>query len=237
MAHYLFQTGILTSLMQGVYQGDMDFAALMKQGDFGLGTPDNVNGEIIALDGIYYCVDGKQQTCRVAPHTKTPFSVVTHFTPSLHFTAENISSIQQLEQLLDNHLENKNIFYAIRIDAEFSDIHLRSEKCHPTLHTPLSQAMPMIQKTFKLKQIAGTLVIIYTPPYAAAINVPGYHTHFINTEKTTGGHVFKLALKTGCIAIQPLYHLHVSLINNAAFARADLTSDVRAAAKAVEQDR
>ena len=50
----LFQTSTLQALMAGVYDGNLTFQELARHGDFGLGTLDALDGEMIALDGVFY---------------------------------------------------------------------------------------------------------------------------------------------------------------------------------------
>jgi hypothetical protein len=49
--HTLFQTSIIDALLEGKYDGDVSFAQLEERGDFGLGTLDALDGEMIALEG------------------------------------------------------------------------------------------------------------------------------------------------------------------------------------------
>ena len=49
----LFQTSTLQALMNGVYDGDFSFAALKKHGDFGQGTFEALDGELVAVDGRF----------------------------------------------------------------------------------------------------------------------------------------------------------------------------------------
>ncbi|MBA3390836.1 MAG: acetolactate decarboxylase, partial [Rubrobacter sp.] len=59
--HTLFQTSTIDALLEGKYDGDVSFAELADRGDFGLGTFDALDGEMIALDGDFYGVraDGR----------------------------------------------------------------------------------------------------------------------------------------------------------------------------------
>ena len=54
--HALFQTSTIEALLDGNYEGDVTFAELEERGDFGLGTFDALDGEMIALDGDFYQV-------------------------------------------------------------------------------------------------------------------------------------------------------------------------------------
>src|SRR4029453_14474392 len=53
----LFQVSTSTALAKGVYQGAVTSGDLKQHGDFGLGTFDGLDGEMIALDGRFYKVD------------------------------------------------------------------------------------------------------------------------------------------------------------------------------------
>ena len=73
----LFQTSTLQALMAGVYDGDLNFQELARHGDFGLGTFDALDGEMIALDGAFYQIRADGRVYPVTGAMKTPFAVVT----------------------------------------------------------------------------------------------------------------------------------------------------------------
>src|SRR5690349_2520856 len=52
----LFQVSTTGALVQGVYRGAMTLGTLREHGDFGLGTFDGLDGEMVALDGKFYQV-------------------------------------------------------------------------------------------------------------------------------------------------------------------------------------
>ena len=81
--HVLFQASTIAALLEGSYEGDLSFAELAEHGDLGLGTLDGLDGEMIALDGRFYRADVDGNVAEVAAETKTPFAVVTGFTPSV----------------------------------------------------------------------------------------------------------------------------------------------------------
>src|ERR671910_3269594 len=81
--HTLFQTSTIDALLEGKYDGDVSFAELEERGDFGLGTLDALDGEMIALDGDFYQIDSDGLVNPVGKTTKTPFAVVTIFEPEL----------------------------------------------------------------------------------------------------------------------------------------------------------
>jgi acetolactate decarboxylase len=48
------QVSVLNALMMGRYDGVMPIRELLRYGDFGLGTLDHLDGELIVLDGRAY---------------------------------------------------------------------------------------------------------------------------------------------------------------------------------------
>ena len=79
--HALFQTSTIDALLSGNYEGDVSFEELETYGDFGLGTFDALDGEMIGLDGAFYQVKADGRAYEVDERMKTPFAVVTFFEP------------------------------------------------------------------------------------------------------------------------------------------------------------
>ena len=52
----VFQVSTLDALLEGVYQGEMTFEELRSHGDFGLGTFDALDGEMVKVNGQAYQV-------------------------------------------------------------------------------------------------------------------------------------------------------------------------------------
>lgn len=50
----LFQVSTISALNEGRFDGLMSFDDLQEHGDFGLGTFDALDGEMVALDGEFY---------------------------------------------------------------------------------------------------------------------------------------------------------------------------------------
>src|SRR4028118_424870 len=84
--HTLFQTSTIDALLHGEYDGDVDFEELGGRGDFGLGTLEALDGEMVALDGGFYQVKADGRAYEIEPRARTPFAVVTFFEPSISRT-------------------------------------------------------------------------------------------------------------------------------------------------------
>ena len=56
--HAVYQTSTMGALLDGVYDGDVTIAELLRHGDFGLGTFNHLDGEMLVLDGVCYQLRG-----------------------------------------------------------------------------------------------------------------------------------------------------------------------------------
>jgi hypothetical protein len=77
----IFHYSVLKALDNGVLEGDMKVSELKKKGDFGLGTFNKLNGEMIILDHIVYRVSPEGKIIQPDDETLIPYSVIT-FLPS-----------------------------------------------------------------------------------------------------------------------------------------------------------
>ena len=127
----LYQVGTIRSLLNGVYEGDVRFDELAYYGDFGIGTFDAVNGEMIALDGHFYRIDAEGKAHLVLPQMKTPFALVTHFKKTYGTVLERFDSLGALQTKIASMFESHNIIYALCLNGDFTHIDVRSEHPQP----------------------------------------------------------------------------------------------------------
>ena len=73
----------MTALLDGVYDGGVTYADLESHGDFGLGTFNASEGEMIAVDGAH--ADGSVDPVR--PEESTPIAAVTFIRETSSTTA------------------------------------------------------------------------------------------------------------------------------------------------------
>lgn len=230
----LFQTGILPAFLQGVFDGDCTVETLQKKGDIGVGTFNALAGEMVAVDGVFYQIDGHGKAHIAAPSARTPFALVSPFQKVNAFQVKNIKNLKELNSLIDTHLSTPNILYMIRIDGEMQHLQLRSETCQQHPYSFLSAALAQSQHAFELPSSKGTLVVTYCPTYLSSITIPGYHYHYIDEQKTTGGHVFDLQIKSAQVMINPIRNFELALLNNRVFEQTSLDVDIQAELKKVE---
>jgi acetolactate decarboxylase len=130
---------------------------------------------------------------------------------------------------------SNNVFFALRVDATFDYIHTRA-MCRANEGVPLVQAAA-VQPEFEFHDISGTLVGFWTPDYAKTLNVPGYHLHFISTDRTRGGHLLQFRGRDLRLQIQREGEYHVVLPETEDFLKADLGRDSTADLKQAEGER
>ncbi len=195
----IYQYSVLSSLLQGVYDGDLSFEELATHGDTGLGTLQHLDGEMIAIDGIFYQINSEGHAVVIPDTEKTPFAVVTDFDPDITIKTEESFEIGDLHSYIDARLPSLNLPYCIRITGTFSYMKTRSvpeqQRPYPVLLDVLKT-----QPIFEFEHITGDIIGFRLPAYMGDANAAGYHFHFITEDRSAGGHV--LACTTDDISIQ-----------------------------------
>jgi len=231
----VYQIGTIRSLLTGVYDGDLRFEELAHYGDFGLGTFDAVNGEMVALDGHFYRIDAEGCAHPVDGGMKTPFAVVTHFRGAEKQEIGTTDRLPALERSISAMFESKNIIYAVRLEGDFSRINARSEHPQPEGHLPLSETIGQVQTMLEFRDIQGVMVGFWFPEHMKAINISGFHFHFLDMAHSVGGHVFDLQLRQASFEVMPIFDFGMHLLHTPLFEQADLNREDDAAARTVEK--
>lgn len=230
--HRMYQISTSAALVEGVGKGAVSSSTLLEHGDFGLGTFENLDGEMVILDRAIYQVRGDGSVKHRQDEFQIPFAVVTRFQEEASFHSAAIQCLKDLELACDPHRESNNLFYALRIDGAFGTVHARAV-------SGISPGTKLVdaaneQKEFHFTNIEGTLVCLWSPSYSSAFNVPGYHFHFISKDRTKGGHVLDCGAKTLRVGLQMLCEYDVRLPDKGSFLTADLSNDPAAALQKVE---
>ena len=221
--HTLFQVSTSGALVQGIYERAVSSSFLLNYGDFGLGTFENLDGEMVVLDGAIYQVRSDGEVLNITDDVGTPFAVVTRFIADEDQTIESALSFEEITTICDRYRDSDNLFYAFRIDGHFAHIHNRAMKA--TLDgLPLAKAAA-IQPEFEFTDVEGTLVGIWAPQFSSALNIAGYHFHFISQDRTKGGHLLECSGKNLRVLVDRLNDFHLSLPESEEFLQADLTKD------------
>lgn len=221
--HSIFQVSTSGALVQGVFQGCTRVSDLKTHGDFGLGTFDDLDGEMVMLDGHCFQAAAEGVTCEAGDEWTTPFATITRFEADQTQQLPSIGNIGDLEHLLDSRRPSENIFVGIRFDGFFEKIDLRAAcKAHSGEDLVAATAH---QSEFTFHDIEGTLVGFWSPEYAKTLNVSGYHLHFISKDLKKGGHLMNLKARELLAKLHFETDLHIAIPETEAFLQADLNND------------
>jgi acetolactate decarboxylase len=220
----VYQFSTISALLDGVYDGDATVADILRHGDFGLGTFNHLDGEMVILDGVCYRLRADGTATRAASTDRTPFAAVTRFHTDFAITIDARTDRAQVIAAIDKRIASANLIYAIRVTGLFSDLHTRTVMEQQKPYPPLTQATEGQAET-RFTDESGTLVGFRTPDFEQGISVAGYHLHFLNEERTAGGHVLDFTMERGEVAVSGAAQLHLSLPTSGAFLGARLSGD------------
>ena len=232
----LYQVSTIDALLAGTYDGDRTLPELLKQGDFGIGTYDNLDGEMVLLDGTFYQVKASGKVTAPDPRGETPFAAVCAFRPERTLAVPPGSDMAAVERWLDREVPPRNRFCAIRIDGTFKTMRTRSVPAQERPFPPL-KAVAATQPTFDFENVSGTIVGFRCPPYVAGVNVPGYHLHFLSQDGAKGGHILGFELVTGTAQVDELDRFVLQLPGTDDFANVDLARDRQRELSGVEKEK
>jgi acetolactate decarboxylase len=217
----LFQVQTLYTLEAGLFEGDFPYSRLMTKGDFGLGTFNSIDGEMVALDGKFY-----QSTpeCRLKPvegSLLSPFAEVISFKPTTTVSLSHVDNYKEAGKQLLKQFPYQNLPYAIRIDGVFKTMNIRSLTKQSRPYPSLLKASKK-QGTLNLTNVKGTLVGFWFPHYWEGIGMPTFHFHFISADHQFGGHVLGFSVDQAQAQLEPVQNVQVYLPNIPEFTQAHL---------------
>jgi len=219
----LYQVSTATALVEGIYQGAVRVRTLREHGDLGLGTFENLDGEMMIVDEHFFQARSDGSVKEVDDDVLCPFAVVTRFTPDSTIVLRKCPDLAHLVAQFDELRHTDNFFFALRVEGHFSYVRTRA-MCRTEEGVPLVQAAA-VQPEFEFHDIPGTLVGFWTPEYARTFNVPGYHLHFLSQDHQSGGHLLECAGSELRLQIQREGDYHVALPETEDFVKADLRRD------------
>ncbi|WCG83689.1 acetolactate decarboxylase [Pectobacterium sp. A5351] len=220
----IYQTSLMSGLINGVYEGSRTMAELLEHGDFGLGTFNSLDGELIALNSQIFQLlsDGSARAAK--PDQKTPFAVMTFFRPTETIRFDHWTSREEIHRQIDEIVGTDNLFCALRIDGNFRCVETRTvpRQCRP--YKPMQEAIEG-QPTFHFEHRNGSVIGFRSPAYTQGINVAGYHEHFITDDRQGGGHILNYDVEHGTLTFGVVAKLIIDLPQDREFLNADLSSE------------
>ena len=205
----LYQFSVLESLNLANYDGRLEVRGLLRKGNFGLGTYNGLNGEMIVLDGKAYRADETGTIHLMSGGDKTPFAVVTHFRSATRLSLPEPRSLAELQAEIAKTLVT-GVPYAIRVTASFDLIKARSFPKQTPPYKPLPELVPS-QRTFEWRNRRAVLVGFNLPAFLARTNAPGFHFHTVTEDRRNGGHVLDAQLRDAVVELMPITKVEVEI--------------------------
>jgi acetolactate decarboxylase len=199
----------VNALVEGIYEARIPLTTIRQHGDFGLGTFDDLDGEMVLLDGQIFQITGDGRVREVDEQGHTPFACVTFFDPLSHDELETELPYAAFQQWLLELLPSPNIFYAIRAEGHFSSLRARSVPKQENYRPLVDVARD--QPVFRFTDIEGTLAGFYTPPFMSSLSVPGLHLHFLSADRQQGGHLLDCTPTRVRVGVQFISRLELAL--------------------------
>lgn len=210
--------------MAGVYDGERTYAEIKEYGDFGLGTFNALDGEMIEIEHQVFQIKADGIAYPVVDTMRTPFAVVTWFETDQQVTISESMNYEAFKIHLDTILPTLNIPYAIKMTGTFNYILTRSVPRQERPYPPLLDVMEN-QPTFEFEETEGVMLGFRLPVYMDVANAPGYHFHFITADRDAGGHVLEFQLLNITAEIDYTDAWHTILPGDDDFYQVDISSD------------
>ena len=234
----MFQVSTLQSLALGYTRAVMTVGELMQHGETGLGTFEDVNGEMIAIDGKCYRAMDDGTVAEAGDERGVPFASVAYMDNCREFELSGNYTMESLKAELNNRIEEDfglNSMHVIQIYGTFEKIYARSELPYRAHHVTLKDMLDITQTSFEFSDITGSLVGVYYPDYMDGINAAGWHLHFVNEERNKGGHVYEIKMSSGKVRLAKKTRIDIQLPKDPAFDTYSLKSASKDEIKHVEQ--
>ena len=134
------------------------YGEIRDHGDFGLGTFNDLDGEMVGLDGIYYQL--RSDRSARPPLPKDAFRCCHFFRPQQELDVTQRMTKNDLLALIEK-ATDANLFSAARVDGNFDEVRTRTIQRQARPFPPLAEAAKnQAEKIFI--DVQGTLVACNT---------------------------------------------------------------------------
>ncbi|HSP52596.1 MAG TPA: acetolactate decarboxylase, partial [Cryobacterium sp.] len=138
--HEIFQTSLMSALLDGVYEDEMTVADLLSRGSFGIGTFNGLDGEMLIIDGTCYQLRADGGVSKADLGAYTPYAVVTNFVPHIESKLPQNIVRTEASKFIDKMTASQNYMYALRIDGDFEWIRMRTVVKQEKPYRPMVEA-------------------------------------------------------------------------------------------------
>jgi acetolactate decarboxylase len=219
------QFAVLDALLAGAYESGITVDDVRAAGNFGIGCCEHLGGEVVIIDGeVFECtVDAPPD--RMSGAQVLPFVDVCHL-PAVASAAGQIedSDLATFTERVEVGLVSRNLFHAVRVDGDFMSVRVRitARQDHPA--RPLAEVTHEQIETV-ITDTSGTLVGFWSPAIYQGIAVAGLHLHYISDDRSVGGHVLDVTVRSASLALAAYARFELHLPTDPQFLNTELTHD------------
>ena len=222
--HSLYLCAPVNALVEGVYEERISYSEIKQHGDFGLGTFDSLDGEMVMLDGQIHQITADGRVHQREGAAYTPFAAVTFYQPATHDELMAPAAYEDFLNWIEGLLPSPNIIYALRIEGKFSYIRVRSVPKQDS-YRPLVE-VTKDQPVFEYRDVEGTLAGFFTPSFLNSLSVPGFHLHFLSSDFQRGGHLLECHTDGIRVGVQFISSVEVGLPMSLDYLMLDFQRDI-----------
>lgn len=219
----IVQYSTLSALLEGVYDGEMTVGELKKQGNYGIGTYNALDGELVMAEGECYKVTSDAKVHQVSDTEKSPFAAVLNFSPDTVIRISRSLNLKGIGLFLDSVIARPNLIFAYRVTGKFDTIMIRSVPKQEKPYKRLIEAYKM-QGVYTYTDQEGMLFGYKFPEYLKDVNMDGYHLHYLSSDKTRGGHLLNCILSKGEVSVAYVRNYTLQIPDNNHFNKTILTN-------------
>lgn len=206
----LYQLTPYNTFITGKYAGVMPYSELEKHGDFGIGTFDGLDGEMIAYNGEFYQIPSTGVPRRAEPTQLAPYATITYFHADRTFIVSGLN-YTQLKTYLDGQLgTSSDVIYGIKVSGSFDWAQTRSPQKQSEPYHNITEALKT-QAVFNLSDVSATSVGFWFPPSMSGVDYASYHIHLITDDRSAGGHLLDCIINNATIEVDVINNYYLVL--------------------------
>ena len=205
----LFQVAAFNTFSKGNYTGYTSYGELAKHGDFGIGTFDGLDGEMLALNGVFYQIPSNGIPRQVDAGMETPYATVTYFEADQTLTVSDVN-YTQLKSTIDRVLNSSDAIYAIKVSGTMDYAQTRSPQKQSQPYPPITDALKT-QSVFTLSNVSATAVGFWFPTSMNGVDYACYHLHLITDDHTAGGHLLDCIIRNATVEVDQINQYNLML--------------------------
>lgn len=224
----IVQVQTIEAVMDGCYDGDVTVDELRGRGDFGIGTLQGLDGELVVVDGEFWNVDVDGRAAPASADALVPFAVLVDFEEADRFVLPGTYDRAAFEVGVWERLPTRDACYALRVVGRFAPVTFRSVAKQKPPYRPLAAVLETDQRLFPVDELLGTMVGFSFPDATADVNIPGFHLHLLADDRSTGGHVFDFVAHDVEVTVGTSGTVHLELPERHLADVLDLPDEVRA---------